>query len=226
MGMMRHVKTGKQTCLGQVVVQREERLAHERWCLQVAEDVGDEVTRVDIAGVPLLVNSPRTGLQGAIIVDDDLIHSEDGKGSSDAARSRYPLICGLQASTDQYFCIAVITGGVNDLLAYDAASHSNRYREITATSGSKPGGGFERVHAALVIFVIGPPPLFKVSIISSEWTDSLQGIVHLNPENSGEDLASYRWPSEQRKSYRSASLDKSKPQKKKPGFETDLCPMI
>lgn len=99
MGMMRHVETGEQACLGQIVVQGEERLAHERRRLQVAKNMGDEVARVDISRVPLLVNSPGPRLQRTVIVDDDFVHSEDGKGSSDAAGSRYPLVCSLEAET-------------------------------------------------------------------------------------------------------------------------------
>lgn len=77
MGVVWHVETGKQTCLGQVVVQGEQRFAHEWWCLQVPKNMRDEVAWVYITRVPLLVDSTGTGLQGAVIVDDDFVHAED-----------------------------------------------------------------------------------------------------------------------------------------------------
>lgn len=99
---MGHVEAGQQACLGQIVVQGEERLAHERWRLQVAKNMGNEVAGVDIARIPLLVNSPGTGLQGTIIIDDDFVYTKDGQSSGDTAGSSYPLVCGLQAGTGQY----------------------------------------------------------------------------------------------------------------------------
>lgn len=126
MRVMRHVETGQQTGSGQVVVQREQCLAHEGRRLEISKYMRDEVTRVSIAGVPVLVNSPRSRLAWAVIVDNDFVHAEDSQGPGDATGGCYPLVCGFQTgSSQQVFDTLGRHGTDAQLLCNDAARHGD-----------------------------------------------------------------------------------------------------
>lgn len=59
--------------------------------------MADEVTWVCVAGIPFMIDGARAGLEWAIIVNDNLIHTKDAECSCYPARTRYPLVCSLEA---------------------------------------------------------------------------------------------------------------------------------
>lgn len=63
--------------------------------------MADEVAGVGIACVSVMIDGTRASLQGAVIIDDNLIDTEDGQCSCYPAGTRYPLVGGLEAGTNQ-----------------------------------------------------------------------------------------------------------------------------
>lgn len=88
--------------------------------------MGDKVTRISIAGVPVLVNSPRPRLTWTVIVDNDFVHAEDSQGSGDAAGGCYSLVGSLQTESSQHiFDTHWRRGKGVQLLCNDAAGHGD-----------------------------------------------------------------------------------------------------
>lgn len=59
--------------------------------------MADEVTWICVAGVPFMVDGTRAGLEWAVVVNDNLIHTKDAECSGYPPRTCYPLVCSLEA---------------------------------------------------------------------------------------------------------------------------------
>lgn len=59
--------------------------------------MANKVTWICVAGIPFMVDGARARLEWAVIVNDNLIHTEDAECSCYPAGTRYPLICSLEA---------------------------------------------------------------------------------------------------------------------------------
>ena len=98
--MVWHVEVGKQTLRPEVRVHGKQELAHKGWCFEVVEEVLEEVCGVHVAGVALVIGACRSGLDRAVVVDDNLINGENCASSCDTACPCCPLFAGHAIGDD------------------------------------------------------------------------------------------------------------------------------
>lgn len=128
--------------------------------------MADEVAWICVASIPFMVDGARAGLEWAVIVDDNLIHTKDAECSCYPARTRYPLVCGLEAGFGSVIftrCRLCRDLFFKSLLCDYTAGHSDRDCVFPTTSSLKPGARLEGVDANIVAVIFDPALLYKVS---------------------------------------------------------------
>jgi hypothetical protein len=99
-GVVRHIQVWEKALGPQVGVYWKKGLAHECWGFQIREEVLEEVRRVDVAGIGIGIDLLGALVDGAVIVDNNLVHRENGQDSGNTARICGPLLSGHAATHD------------------------------------------------------------------------------------------------------------------------------
>ena len=97
-GVVWHIEIGEKTLGAQIGVDRKEGLAHEGRSFQIREEVLEEMRRINIAGIGVVIDLLWALVYRAIIVDDNLVHRENGQSSSNPSGIGGPLFAGYAAT--------------------------------------------------------------------------------------------------------------------------------
>ena len=95
-----HIEIREKTLRAQVGVDRKESLAHEGRGFQIREEVLEEMRRIDIASIGVVIDLLWALVYRAIIVNDNLIYGENGQSPSNPAGIGGPLFAGDAATQD------------------------------------------------------------------------------------------------------------------------------
>ena len=116
----------------------EECFAHKRRRFHVTEKMEDEMARICVTRIGILVNSGRSARFRAVIVYYDLVDGEDCQGTGDARRCIYALLCLLTTAAGVSFHTLLGSGKRGSVLGDDAARYGNGDCPLAAASRPEP----------------------------------------------------------------------------------------